>query len=292
MQRVFSILIVATTVFVLFFSTQPVNAACSNTSGFGAAQYFIPDIPANENRALWIRMQIPYGEAKITVEINGDQCIELGGFEQNINEWSWQTNRQDSRVMPITFPSRSDNTIKIIGTHDGVKIDRILLTNPDCIPQDYGNNCAQSTAVNESLIDLITLPEPAETQSGKVTLSSTPNDKASELAKLSYSVNNEVIQEFTTPQPFDTTLLKNGEHTIYITSELKDGRKIKEMIAIKTDNKENAFSSIIRWARLNTQAVKIIISTIVILLVLIIGLLITRSYYKKHKTRALKGLDI
>lgn len=266
-------------------------AACANVSSFGSVTLNVPDLPNDNDQALWVRMQGNSGQ-RVLAEINGQTCIELA-IPTNVSSdtWTWQTQQAGDELVPVSFSSRTNNTIKIIGLDDGVRIDRVLLTALDCVPQDYGNNCQTSVELQTSSDeDIIILTPPSETVQGKVTLSQTPYQQGDRLSSLTYTVNGRSVQTSSDARPLDTTLLENGEYTVYITTETNDGNHIKEMVAVDIQNPENALTPLIRWFKTNTASLKIIgIGLAVILLVGALVAVITR-YRRQKRERQFRGL--
>lgn len=272
-------------------SIDTVSAACNNMSSFGAATYDLVELSNTSNKVLWVRMQSPEAGAKLTVEVGGDQCFEVGGFNAMPNEWSWQTYRNDSAVLPISFTSPENKTIKLIGT-DNLKVDKLLVTDEVCQPEGRGDNCEQTASfADQSLDDYKVLPSPAGPVSGKVLLSNSPQDNSSNLKEVRYVVSGKVIQTSSSAEYFDTTLLSNGGHNVYITTELNNGDEVKELIKIEVDNSENAFSGIIRWIRLSTGSVVLVGLIVSLLILFAVGLFFARKYYRSRRERSFKGLD-
>lgn len=265
-------------------------AACANVSSFGSIILQVPDLPNDEDQALWIRMQ-GNKDDQVLAEINGTECLEVELKEDTNDQWTWQTYEKGGELQPIPFDKKAGNTIKLIGLNSGLKIDRVLLTAIDCVPQDFGNNCQTGIDLQTGDGDNVTaLASPDGPISGKVELSTTPQANKSDLSELKYSVNGQAIQISNQPAPFDTTLLENGQYTVYITTRLNDGTEIKEMIAVDIRNPENALSPIIRWAKLNKSSIKLVSIAVLGLIVLAVAIKLARNYRKSKRERTFRGL--
>ncbi len=265
-------------------------AACANTSSFGAVSYNLPQLSNTEDQAIWLRLKSENPESKLLVEINGNECIEIGDFNDSGDGWFWQTYRREGQIVPISFSSANGNTLKIIGISEGIKLDRILVTDKDCRPQEFGNGC-YSDGSNNSKDDVIILPPVSDGPiSGRIGLSTTPTENLSQLSKVSYMVNGIVVQESVNDSGFDTTLVENGKYTIYITTTLKSGEVIREMMPVEIKNPENAFSLIIRWIRINRRSVSIVAGTVFLLLAIILISRLHSRYRKNKRERSFRGI--
>lgn len=238
---------------------QQVSAAkCANVTSFGAVSINLPELKKTNRQALWIRMQAPAEDGKALVEINESACLEVGGQGIKPDTWTWQTWRNNGQVSVVNFRSPKGNVIKVIGVSDGLKIDRILLTDAECTPEEYGNNCRDAVELKQGEIESTILPSPSNgTVSGKVQLSSTPQQYTLQLKTLEYIVKGKVIQKSEIPEPFDTSLLENGKYEVIIRTTLSSGEVVNESTVLDIKNPENAFTPVVRWAKLNIRAVRI-----------------------------------
>lgn len=229
-------------------------AACSNVSSFGQVSIDLPPVKNLDNQALWVRMQAPDKDAYVYAELNDEECYKIGGHEQPVDQWSWQTFRTNGQLTPIRLPRTEPNRLKLYGAVEGVKVDRVMITEAGCTPDDFGNNCQTGTTATDSK-DATVLPPPSDGNvHGLIVLSTTPKRHAAELAELSYAVNGKVLQTSTSVEPFDTTYVANGKYTVLIITKLKSGEEIRESTVISVSNPENAFTPLVRWARLNKPA--------------------------------------
>lgn len=291
MKKIGGLLIIS----ALLLSFLPVSKAaaeeCANTSTYGAVNLSIPDLSDTKGQTLWVRMQTPTPDGKILAEINGRDCLTIGGDVQT-TDWSWQTWEQDGNPVYVDFERPDGNFIKLIGVSDGVKIDRILLTKDTCVPEDYGTNCRNSLEQDELTItdDVSVLTPPSnEPVAGKILLSNTPQQYKSDLEKVEYSIDGKTIQTATTPEPFDTSLVENGKYKVNITTTLKNGEVFRESTVIDVKNSENVLTPIIRWIRHNMRIVSMVGAIIGGVIVLTILLLLVRAAYKRRKERSFHG---
>ncbi len=266
-----------------------VAAGCANVSTFGAVTLEVPDLPDAENHALWVRMESPQSQSYILVQINDEQCLQVGGFEQVPGQWSWQSYRLQGVVQPIVFHRTSGNSLKLIGVADGAKVDRVLITEADCIPQDFGANCQPVQAVHATG-PLTQLPPPSNDPiAGKVHLSQTPQKHAAQLSHVAYVVNGQKLQETQTPEPFDTTRTTNGKQTVEIVTTLKDGQAIRESTVVDIQNPENAFSPLVRWVRLHKTAFVRAAGAAAVILLVFATVRLMRSHRRKGRESKFHG---
>jgi hypothetical protein len=282
--------LISITLILLQFGFLPLTprveaAGCSNVSSFGAVRLYLPDVPTDVNYGLWVRMQASEPEAKVMIEVNQTNCFEITASNFTAGQWYWQSYQVDGAMQPLKFNDVSGNTLRIIGIQAGVKVDKILLAEPSCIPQEFGTNCKNSVEAiglpNQEVTVL--LPPSDEPISGKVSLSVTPQKYGSQLQRLKYVVSSRTVQASDKNVPFDTTLVTNGKHTVLIETTLKDGSIINESTVIEINNPENALSPVIRWIRLNSRPISLTglsIAGIIVMLLVIGGL---RGWYLKRR---------
>lgn len=116
-------------------------AACANASSFGAVSFDVPDLSRPVDQKLWLRVQAPLSGGRLLVEINQADCVEVN-LAPSGGKWAWQSH-------DVSFVTATNNTLKLIGVTDGAKVDRVLLVEQDCTPQDLGDNCQQAVELNQ-----------------------------------------------------------------------------------------------------------------------------------------------
>lgn len=226
-------------------------AACANVSSFGAVTLDVPELRRLEGQVLWARVQAPASAGRLLIEVNQDECLDIS-FDAPAGEWSWQTYRTDGQPLALQFPRATGNTIRLIGVEAGVKVDRVLLAEPSCVPQDFGNNCRQAVELAAGGTVPTPLPPPSDDPvSGKVVLSRTPASHKAQLQELIYRLDNRLLQKSRSAEPFDTTLVPNGKHLISIETVLQDGRRIHETTIIEVNNPDNFLTPAVRFVRVN-----------------------------------------
>lgn len=266
-------------------------AACSNVSSYGAVNLNVPELPNDDSRLLWVRLQATGSDAVLLAEINKDQCLEIKAQDVEPNQWVWVARQEGNVSAPISFPARQGNTLRLIGITDGLKVDRVLLTEESCVPADFGNNCKDAVALGQELPENVTvLAAPSDgAVSGRVILSLTPGRYQDELAEVKYSVAGRTIQSVSTPEPFDTTLVKNGVHTILIDTKLNDGTVIYESVVVEIRNAENIFTPLVRWVRLNVALMRLIGIIIGGALLLFVIIMVLRGWWRHNRERVFHG---
>lgn len=264
------------------------TSGCTNVSSFGAVKLFLPDTPVNQDFAIWLRVQSPAAQARVLLDVNSSACLDFQAIVPAVDQWSWQAYKQVGNLKPIRFSQSVGNTIQVIGVQAGVKIDKVLLTEPDCVPVDFGANCKsgiEASGVNET--GVTSLPPPSsEPVSGKFVVSDTPFRLSGQLLKLQYIVDGRTVQASGVAEPFDTSRIPNGKHTITIETLLRDGTSIREATIIEVDNLENILSPVLRWIKLNQSSLALTAIAIIgmIILLLFIGG-IRRWYIKRRQLR-------
>lgn len=277
---------------LLIAPAEPVQAAaCANVSSFGAVTLQMPEISNINGQAVWVRMQGSSGD-KVLVEINQADCHEVELDSDSASSWSWQSPMDGASVRRISFPQPAGNSLKIIGLSDGVKVDRVLVTEPNCIPQDFGNNCQKGVSLDADQsggAEPVALMPPNGPVSGKLHISPTVKENP-DLTKLHYSANGKILMREKTAREFDTALLENGKHTVHIMSVLSSGTVVNEMISLEIKNPENALTPVIRWIKLNQSSLQI---ALLVILSAAAALAVARFIYgvkKSRRERTFRGL--
>jgi hypothetical protein len=233
---------------------------CADTSSYGAARIFLPEVSTRKQYALWVRMQSAQPTATVSLfHEPGDYCYEVTGATPTPNQWFWQPYQLNSATELITFSEDMGNSLLVIGTQDGIKVDKVLLTEPNCVPQDFGNNCKsgiEAISFNQSEVNVLAPPS-SGSLSGTVSLSVTPTIVQNSLKELRYVVDGRVLQRFDHVESFDTTLVENGKHTVYIEIDLVGGTRIRESAVIDVENAETFISPLTRWVRLNGSVIRL-----------------------------------
>src|SRR5690606_15699721 len=125
--------------------------------------------------------------------------------------------------------------------------------------------------------------------SGKVLLSSTPEQQHAALKELVYTVNGRKLQTSDRAVPFDTTVLENGKYTVYITTRLQDGTVIKESTAVEIKNAENFLTPAIRWIKLHWTSIKLILLVAGVVLAAIVIFRLIIGWLRHRRERSFHG---
>ncbi|HET8708650.1 MAG TPA: Ig-like domain-containing protein, partial [Candidatus Saccharimonadales bacterium] len=187
-------------------------------------------VAANGTYRVWSRMAAPSSTATYLLEIDGTSCFTVGGsgvpvyaadatqhFVSNASNWIAKT--KAGSFVDITLASGS-HTIKMIGTADGVAVDRLVLTqDTSCTPTGVGDNCANpkdntSPAVN------ITAPADGTTLTGTTTVKAQATDDTA-VTKVEFYVDGQLRGTDTTGNSsniytysLDPSTLTNGNHVL------------------------------------------------------------------------------
>lgn len=261
-------------------------AGCANVGSFGAVELSLHEVP-KDKWVLWVRMQSDDGSGRVMADIDGRECLEIGS-QTRPGEWVWQT-AGGSSPRAVDFAGSKSQRIRVIGVTD-VRIDRVLLAQPGCVPSDFGNNCRNSIELNQPQEEVSVLPPPYDhTVSGEVVLTQTPAQNLGRLKTVEYIVDAKVVQRSGKNAPFDTQLLKNGKHTVQINTTLDDGTVLRESTVIDIDNPENVFTPLVRWAKHNSRPLKFAAFTAGVVLAVVIILIWLKRTIRKKRHRMFRG---
>lgn len=277
---------------LFFISNNKVSAeTCLNTSSYGSVTLNIPELSDKNSRLIWVRMKAPEPSNKVLLQVNETDCLDLK--TQDTNNWNWVTYNPEGSPKTMSFSSESGNYVKLIGVDNGVKVDRLLITSSDCVPTGFGTNCQGISAEieNDSGQAKAIQSKTPNPVSGKIIISETPAKNSNKLEELSYSSAGKILQKTDRADSlFNTILLPNGRHTVYVTTTLNNGQQITEYAEIDIKNSENPLTPTYRWFLLNRSSL-----LVVTLCIFIIGgvLLSARSvvnYARKKRERSFRGL--
>lgn len=287
MKKIGGILAVLTAIMSVLAPVPQLSAAgCANVGSFGAVELSLPETPDGK-MVLWVRMQSDDGNGRVMADIDGRECLEVGD-QTKPGEWAWQTAGGDS-PRAIDFAAVKVKRVRIIGVTD-VKIDRVLLAQPGCVPTDFGNNCRNSVELSQPPTEVTVLPPPYDHPvSGKVVLSQTPAQNKDRLKTVEYIVAAKVVQRAAADIPFDTQLLPNGKHTVQIDTTLDDGTVLRESTVIDVNNPENVFTPLVRWAKQNARPLKFAALTAGGVLAAILVMMWLRRTHRKKRHRMFRG---
>lgn len=287
-----ALLVIALISLVLLVApAKSVFAACDNVSTFGAVRLTVPELPRSGDYALWIRMQSVQQDARVRVEINEDTCIDLADSLFSLSQWKWVTNKQQDQIIPVNLKNTNENTLTVFGVQSGVRVDRIIFTSIDCVPQEFGNNCSElieTALTNQDDVRRLSPPSPT-TVEGRVVLSKTPERAGPKLKSVSYSVNGRVLQKSTSAVPFDTTLLENGKYEVYIDTTLDNGTVTRESTVIDVDNPVTVLSPLTRWLKIHKQTLQLAGLAVLALTVVVLLSQSFRRWYLQRRERKFHG---
>lgn len=241
----------------LIWVSAPVSAAACESGAYGTATIAIPTLPATGTYTIWTRMQAPNAENnQYQLEINGEACFTVGGSGAPANQWIWvaSQNGNASSKTEFNFTHTTGNQARLIGIAPGVKVDRILVLQSDCVPTGTGDNCRLGNAVviqGSSGTTAQTLQQPV---SGKILPASILSDNPSSVKRVVYLVDGQKLQEAEGAVPLDTTLLSNGAHIVTARVTTTDDKTTDYATNLTVNNVETFMSPLYRWLRLNKRA--------------------------------------
>jgi hypothetical protein len=262
-------------------------AACSTGTNYGSVTVQIPQLARPGEYAIWIRMQASdTTHNTVQLELNKSDCLTLGGdIITSPKQWQWVPYSTDGHnAATYTFTNVANNSVRIIGVETGVKVDKLMVVPPGCIPTGSESQC-QSGTDNATVDNTVTTVEPLSNEpvSGSIYPTATVAANAASIKGIVYGSDGLFIQEVKGAGKLDTTLLENGKHTITITITKLDGTTIDESTTIEVNNPESALSPIIRWFRLNERTIGIITTAVLSLALLVLLWTILKARYRRRR---------
>lgn len=201
------LLIVSTFLFGFLVSAFPVNpakvsaAACATpATDFGSVTSTV-SIPATGSYRVWSRIQIPSSaNNSFLLEIDGNTCYTVGGNSAvPLNAWTWVDYQSGTTTNKINhnFTTSGNHTIKMIGTSDGVLLDRVIFTqdttSSNCNPPTgTGDNCANATDITNPQTG-ITAPTNGLSVSGIRAITASASDDSGTVSRVDFLVNGTVV---------------------------------------------------------------------------------------------------
>ncbi len=291
MKRLGGLLIAAVLAIVCWQCASVSAAACSNVTTYGTVRLSVPSLPHTGDYSLWLRMQSPFKGAQLYIDINQESCLVITAEEIPVNEWYWQGFSDNDTIQPYRFSATSGNSITIIGIDGGVKVDKLIVTEPDCVPVDFGDNCRSGVAVQPGTSSAVIQLTPLASQpvQGDVVVSATPFNAGSNLQEVRYIVGGTVVQHSSNATPLDTTRLTNGKHTVFIETQHKDGSVMRESTILEVKNSESFFSPVHRWLKINGDSAVPLIALGGGTFALVMLLYLLRGLYIRKRNLRLRG---
>jgi len=270
-----------------------VHAAACETENTPTASLDIPVLPKTGEYKIWTRMQTPdAANIRYQLEVNGDSCFTVFN-DGPVNEWAWINvygTREDPKAVSYNFTNTNDNKLKLIGIDEGVKVDRLLILQDNCVPEGTGDNCrAGATTVAAQSGSNSIDQTPSAPVSGKVFVSATLTQSSKEVIKVQYFSDGKKIQESAGIVPFDTTLVDNGVHTITTRIFWADGTSEDSTNTITVKNPTTTFAPLSRWARLNKRPLFILGTILAIVSLTLLVVAVARSIEARRREKQRRG---
>lgn len=135
--------------------TRPVSAAACVPPGtdYGTVT-MTASVSAAGTYRVWTRMAAPNStDNNFMLEVDGNNCYTVGGssvptyaagsttrFQAGTTNWKYRTTANAAIDVNL---SAGSHTLKLIGTSEGVVVDRVIITaDTTCVPIGTGDNCA------------------------------------------------------------------------------------------------------------------------------------------------------
>jgi hypothetical protein len=279
-------------VLCLFSIKGNATAACqTDDNTYGAVTLNVPNLPLSGTYNIWTRLQVPDStHNQYRLEVNKDTCFEVGGSSISPGQWTWASfqNGDQNRKIAYDFTSTTGNSLKLIGTQNGVKIDRVLLVKNDCVPTGLGANCQSNSVATVVASGAIEIPPPSQGPVGGIVVPSvTILQNITALSSVVYYVDDRSVPA--SGFLLDTTLLTNGSHRVTMQITKIDGTVINEATTLEINNKQTAFSPLSRWARLNQRTAVTLSTVIGSGLLIVTAFLIIRSIRLRRRLLEFHG---
>lgn len=130
------------------------------------------------NYKVWARVMVPDStNNSIYLSADGSNCATVVG-DNNItpNIWTWVDYKDGNTTskVDLSFATGGVRTIKLVGREQGVKVDRVILTQDQaCVPTGTGDNCV-SVPTNTPTPSAISTPTPTPSPTPAPTVTATP----------------------------------------------------------------------------------------------------------------------
>lgn len=193
------------------------NGSTTTVSNYGTITSKVT-LPEAGSYKVWARLKTASGTNAVNVQIDDGQVIGMGGTT-NETGWNWVSYKNGDPASGVVASLNSgDHKITVSGTHQGVGIDRIMLTTESCQPEGVGDNCANAIVTNPgSNYSSIKIASPLAGQAVSGTQSVKVDTGNATVQEVSFRVDN-VWQATVKNAPFewswDTTKFTNGQHQV------------------------------------------------------------------------------
>lgn len=199
-------------------------------------------IPATGNYKVWVRMNAPdTTNNAIQVQVDNGVTTKIGDGGIPASAWTWVDWKNGDINNKTTLAlSAGIRSIKLTGIEPNVKVDRILITDENCVPSGTGDNCTTivtnpdpGTGTGNLNVNIVS-PLSNQTVSGTVKVDVEPETNVEEV---SFRINN-VWQTTVKTAPFewnwDTTRTPNGTAAVTIRA-----RKVGDPGTVYTERNVN-----------------------------------------------------
>ena len=193
-------------------------AACTAPStNYGSVSSSV-SIPASATYRVWSRVMAPdTTNNSYLLEIDGNQCFNVGGSGLTANQWVWISHQGGNTSSKIDVSlTNASHTLKMIGNKPGVKLDRVIFASDlACVPTGDGTNCNTPADTTSPVVRLST-PASGSTVSGIVTVSATASDNVG-VTKVEFFTDSQLrASDTSSPYSFQwsTNDVANAQYTL------------------------------------------------------------------------------
>ena len=191
------------------------------------------DISAPGTYRIWSRLAAPSsGNNTYLLEVDGSTCFTVGGsgvpvypdgatnyFSSDNSNWIYKTS---SGTNVETFLSAGVHSLKMIGTGDGLVLDRLVFTTDmACVPTGTGNNCINTNDITPPSVS-ITSPANGAIVTIPISVNVNASDSESGVSSAGIWLDNPAgsgaAQQTLSASPFMFSLggLTFGSHTLLV----------------------------------------------------------------------------
>lgn len=157
------------------------------------------------------------------LEIDGANCYHVGNNNSMAaGSWQWVDYQNGSTSTKINLAlGAGSHTIKMIGTEDGVKLDRIIMTTDTaCVPTGTGDNCVPAVDSTNPTTS-ITSPAANARIKGTINVTANASDNSGTVSKVELYLDGGSTPIATdTSSPYslswNSALTTNGTHTLTV----------------------------------------------------------------------------
>jgi len=215
------------------------------TTDYGSVTSQI-SVPSTGNYRVWSRIMtgVAATDNTYSLDVDGTSCYVVGNSSSiPANTWTWVNyqNGDTANLITLNGLTAGTHTLKMVGTADGVKLDRILVIGDlSCVPTGTGDNCASGTDTTNPVVH-ISAPTGGATVNGTgVPISATATDDSGTVTKTELWIDGTQIGNPDTVAPYhfswNSTTVNNGSHNITVKAYDPSGNIGSDNVNVNVSN--------------------------------------------------------